>query len=155
MVADPSRLSFVSARKIIQANARIYAEDGDLLRTYRDHYNRLAIGYDHTRSTLAGQSISNDEAEILLTADLEWLHRHTLPLIDHATLTAPQWAALLSFAHSLPFGDFRQTTALARIRCGRLGQVPAEMALHTGHGGRTLRMLVRRRADEGKLWAAT
>lgn len=141
------------AQRIIAYHARIYAPDGNLLTTYRDHYDRLAIGYDHTRSTTDGQTITETEARALLASDLDWLAGQIEKLTEYALLTGYQLAALLSFGHSLPFRDFTQTTVLARIRCRRLDEVGAEMLKHSAHGTRTLQTLTKRRASEAALWA--
>lgn len=140
------------AFRIIAYHARIYAADGNLLNAYRDHYDRLAIGYDHTRSTVEGQRITEAKALELLRCDLGWLFAQIVPMLDNAALNVNQWNALLSFAHSMRFADFRQTTVLARIRCRRLDDVGAEMCKHVDHAARTLRTLMRRRASESELW---
>ena len=141
-----------SAIRIISFHARIYAPDGNVCRTYLDHYERLAIGYDHTRTTIAGQRITHEEADALLCDDLEGLRIVIPPLIEGAELGVYQWNALLSFAHSMRFADFKQTTVLARIRCRRLQDVSAEIAKHTQHVTRTLHALTKRRASESELW---
>lgn len=147
-----SRMQHGNAFQIIAYHARIYAPDGNVLRTYRDHYDRLAIGFDHTRSTVDGQTITESKAVELLRSDLAWISTQTIPLIENAALTSSQWNALLSFAHSMRFTDFRQTTVVARIRCRRLDQVAVEMQKHVDHNARTLRALMRRRASEAELW---
>lgn len=143
-----------SAFRIIAHHARIYAADGNLLRAYRDHYDRLAIGYDHTRSTVAGQTLTEAQAQELLETDLSWLRGQIVPLLEGVELPGAKWNALLSFAHSMRFTDFRQTTVVARIRCRRLADVGPEMMKHVEHDERPLRLLMRRRESEVALWDA-
>lgn len=141
-----------NAFQIIAYHARIYAPDGNVLSTYRDHYDRLAIGFDHTRGTLAEQTITEDMAHELFAADVVRLIEKIVPLIEGATLHENQWNALLSFAHSMKFSDFAQTTVVARIRCRRMADVGAEMMKHVEHDARALRLLMRRRESEVALW---
>ena len=75
-----------NAFQIIAYHARIYAPDGNVLSTYRDHYDRLAIGFDHTRGTLEDQTITEDQARELINDDLAWLMERIVPLIDGAVL---------------------------------------------------------------------
>ncbi len=141
-----------NAFQIIAYHAQIYAPDGNVLSTYRDHYDRLAIGFDHTRGTLEDQTISEDQARDLINDDLAWLLERIVPLIDGAVLYENQWNALMSFAHSMKFSDFAQTTVVARIRCRRLADAGAEMMKHVEHDARALRLLMRRRESEVALW---
>lgn len=141
-----------TAFQIISYHARIYAPDGNVLSAYRDHYDRLAIGFDHTRGTLEGETITEKESQDLITEDFAWLMGRILPIIDGSSMNANQWNALLSFAHSMKFSDFAQTTVVARIRCRRMADVGAEMMKHVEHDARALRLLMRRRESEVALW---
>ncbi len=116
---------------------------------------RWTIGYGHTRSARGGASVSEADAEALLSWDLiavtdainEW---------THAPLTQNQFDALASFVFNIGLENFRRSTTLRRLNEGRMLEAAAAMELWRRsdfEGERiVIDALVRRRASEKLLF---
>jgi lysozyme len=130
------------------------------LKAYRDSAGVCTIGYGHTGPNVRmGGTISQDEADALLTTDLQRFeaaveHSVKVPLTDY------QFGALVCFAYNVGVGAFQSSTLLKKLNAGDYAAVPTELMKWTkaavpGHKGarRELPGLVNRRSAEAGLWA--
>lgn len=116
------------------------------------------IGYGHTKtvksSDVGKRSIGESEARDLLAQDMlvaaDALSRVLGGYVED--LNDNQYAALLSFAFNV--GASPDWTIWKVIRGGRLGDVPAQLERFVFAGGKRLKGLENRRADEIALWNA-
>lgn len=123
---------------------------------YRDAAGVWTIGYGHTGRAAPppvtpGMTITPEEGEAILKADLEVFIAEISPLIETG-LTANQFSALVSFAFNVGSANFARSSVLRAVNEGRLDDVPGRLALWNKAGGRVLRGLVRRRMAEGELF---
>lgn len=117
----------------------------------------LTIGYGHTGPDVKiGQTITEEEAEDLLEADLRWACKAVednvkVPLNDN------EFAALVSFTYNVGAAAFRSSTLLRLLNQGDYGAVPSQLVRwdkSTINGQKVqLKGLARRRAAEVELWA--
>jgi lysozyme len=75
-----------------------------------------------------------------------------LVLVD---LSAPQMAALASLAYNIGINAFRASTLLRKLNAGDTSGAAREFDKWTRGGGRVLPGLVKRRADERRLFEAS
>ena len=143
------------AAELIRHFATAHCED--ILSSHRNPYDVLSIGYGHTRGAMEGQTITQMQADDLLTSDIEAVEKELHGLLFPAIrreMNANQTAAIVSFAHSLGMHIFKQTCVLARLNTRRYYDIPAELAKWNSTTTRTLRILARRRLSEGNLFCS-
>ena len=143
------------AAELIRHFAVAHCED--ILSSHRNPYDVLSIGYGHTRGAMEGQTITQAQADELLTSDIEAVEKELYSLLFPAIrreMNANQTAAIVSFAHSLGMHIFKQTCVLARLNTRRYCDVPAELAKWDTAFCRTLRVLARRRLSEANLFCS-
>ena len=109
------------------------------------------IGYGHTRTVRMGMSITQEEADQLLTGDLQIVARAVQRLVS-VPLNDNQFAALVSFAFNVGIGNLEQSTLLRLLNRGWYEQVPAQLMRWNRSRGEVLGGLSRRRGAEAKLW---
>ena len=121
--------------------------EGFSAKPYWDN-GQWSIGYG-TRSSKDAPSITRDEAERRLLAELDRSRADVLTHAAGADLTEKQIAALTSFQYN--------TGAVARVfekANGDLSAIPGIMAQWRCSGGKVLSGLVARRSVEGELFAS-
>ena len=135
------------------AIAFVARHEGCVLRAYRDAGGVLTVGYGSTAGVTPGLVITKDEARARLVADLTTagLRLEQRIGVVIAELTDQQYAALLSFVFNVGAGP--AWTIWKRLRTRQFDQVPLELMKFVNVGGRKVRGLVARRAEECKLWA--
>lgn len=109
------------------------------------------IGYGHTKGVRLGQVITEAEAEKLLIQDLKTaedeINRHLLPLKQH------QFDSLTSFVFNVGVGSFRSSTLLKRLKIDvNHPDIKNQFGRWIYAGGKRLDGLVKRRAEEAKLY---
>jgi lysozyme len=116
---------------------------------------RWTIGYGHTRSAREGASVSQSDAEALLTYDLDRIGEAIDELV-FTPLTQNQFDALASFVFNIGLEAFRRSPVLRRINEGALLQAGCAMEMWRKadfEGERiVIDALVRRRAAEKALF---
>jgi lysozyme len=135
------------------AAAFVAAHEGLRLAAYQDPAGVWTIGYGHTGAVVAGHTITRLEAEALLDEDLAIAASRLAARIAAVVeaLTEAQYSALLSFVFNV--GADPGWTIWRRLRARQFDQVPLELMKFVNAGGRKVRGLVARRAEECKLWA--
>lgn len=113
------------------------------------------IGYGHTRGVRIGEKISEQEADRLLSSDLERFHRQIKNAVK-VPITRGQYIAIMDFAFNLGATNFLSSTLLKLINNG----CPSEAAKQFGYwvyitsnGVKKVSSgLAKRRAYEAKLF---
>jgi len=112
------------------------------------------IGYGHTGERVHGGTISEDEADCLLRAELDKTKRAVLRIVK-VELSESQLAALVSFTYNCGSGALSKLVgAPGRLNDGNYESVSEIMPLYRRGGGRILDGLVKRRAWEVSLFEA-
>lgn len=109
------------------------------------------IGYGHTGSVNKGDAIDEDEADILLRADLRRFERSVSKLVG-VPLSQGQFDALVSFAFNLGGGALQRSTLRQKLNRGDYDGAAEQFMKWTRAGGRVLAGLVRRRQAEYELF---
>ena len=125
---------------------------------YLDIVGQPTIGYGTikgvTKADVGKRKITKAQALALLTKDMEEGARDLQARIGDVVqdLTDNQYSALLSFVYNLG-GKNNSWTIWKRLRARQYDQVPGELMKFVNAGGKKVKGLVNRRADEVKLWS--
>lgn len=125
--------------------------EGLRLKAYQDAVGVWTIGYGTTRGVKPGQTITTDEAQELLEADVMRFEPevHRLVKVD---LNSNQWDALLSFTYNLGASNLASSTLLKKLNAGDLAGAADEFVRWNRAGGKVLAGLTRRRQAERALF---
>ena len=111
----------------------------------------LTIGYGHTGGVKESDTITQEEAEKLLRADVfkfeEYVEDNVMVELDQG-----QFDALVAWTFNLGPGNLRESTMLKRLNEADYASVPSEMKRWNKAGGKTLDGLIRRRNAEALLF---
>lgn len=119
---------------------------------YPDTGGLLTIGYGHLLKEGENfREISKCEAEILLRQDIKDAERAIKESVK-VPLTQGQYDALVSLVYNWGEGNFKKSEALEKLNAGDYLGASEEMEEVVKSGGVVLRGLVRRRAEEKKLF---
>lgn len=133
--------------------AHVKRWEGLRLDSYRDVAGVWTVGYGHTGSPAApGVSITEQEAEVLLRADLNTAETAVSQMVK-VPLTDEQHASLVSFVFNVGVTAFAKSTLLKELNAGNYDEVPAQLQRWVFAGGKRTPGLVNRRAAEAGLWA--
>lgn len=122
--------------------------EGCRLTAYRCSAGVLTIGYGHTGSDVkSGMKITGAEATALLKKDVERFERHVEGYMDVYNFNQNQFDALVSFAFNI--GNIDQLTANGKRS---IKEISAKITAYNKAGGAVLEGLVKRRAEEKKLF---
>lgn len=125
--------------------------EGLRLTAYLDAVNVLTIGYGHTGHDVEfGQTITEDEAEALLRKDIG---RFEAAVNRLASKTSQgQFDAMVSFAFNLGEKALERSTLLKMHNAGQYQAAADQFLRWNRAGGKILRGLTRRRAQERGLY---
>lgn len=119
--------------------------------------NKWTIGYGTTeingKPVVAGMKITRSEAERLLKQDAQKFCDGVLKLV-RVPLTENQLAALTSFAYNVGLNHFKLSTMLKLINQRDFTGAAKQLDRWVYGGGRKLPGLIKRRAEERKLFEA-
>jgi len=138
-----------SGRRLIKQH------EGLRLTAYRDlgYPDLWAIGYGHTGPDVyRGLTISEDRAEALLAQDLEKHEAEVRRLTKGANTPQAAFDALVSFDFNT--GELHSSTLLKKHRAGLHAAAAREFHRWKYSNGKVMAGLIRRRADEAKLYAS-
>ena len=111
----------------------------------------LTIGYGHTGGVKESDTITQEEAEKLLRADVfkfeEYVEDNVMVELDQG-----QFDALVAWTFNLGPGNLRESTMLKKLNEADYASVPSEMKRWNRAGGKTLDGLIRRRNAEALLF---
>lgn len=125
--------------------------EGCRLTAYQDSVGVWTIGYGHTYGVYAEMTITEQQAEDYLRADLGTSESAVNRLITCA-INQNQFDALVSFAFNLGLGNFTSSTLLKKLNTGDITSAANEFEKWVKAGGEVLEGLVRRRAAEKELF---
>jgi lysozyme len=125
--------------------------EGLRLEAYLCPANVWTIGYGHTGGVLKGQTVTEAEANDLLTKDLKRFE-DAVNFMVKVTLNQNQFDALVSFTYNVGTGALSTSTLLTQLNKGNYTCVPAQLRRWNKAGSRVLEGLKKRREDEVKLW---
>ncbi len=146
------------ARRINRAGIDLIKRwEGFRSKAYRCSAGVLTIGYGHTTAAGAprvrsGMTVTRAEAERILVRDLATYERGVLSAIADVPCTDNQFAAMVSLCYNIGPGAFRRSSVAKHMRRGQPDIAATRFAAWNKAGGKVLRGLVRRRADEARLF---
>ena len=109
------------------------------------------IGYGHTAGVKQGDKINQDEADHLLTGDLEEFEGYVSNAVEVA-LDQNQFDALVAWTFNLGPSNLKSSTMLKVLNEENYSKVPSEMRRWNKAGGKVLEGLIRRRKAEALLF---
>ncbi len=125
--------------------------EGCRLEAYYCSGGVLTIGYGHTGGVKESDTITQEEAEKLLRADVfkfeEYVEDNVMVELDQS-----QFDALVAWTFNLGPGNLRESTMLKKLNNADYESVPFEMRRWNKAGGKTLDGLIRRRNAEALLF---
>jgi len=125
--------------------------EGCRLKAYYCSGGVLTIGYGHTGGVKESDTITQEEAEKLLRADVfkfeEYVEDNVMVELDQS-----QFDALVAWTFNLGPGNLRESTMLKKLNNADYESVPFEMRRWNKAGGKTLDGLIRRRNAEALLF---
>ena len=129
----------------------IKRHEGLRLKAYQDAAGVWTIGYGSTGGVRPGDVINEAQAEALLREDIRTaereVNRHKLNINQN------QFDALVSFTFNVGSGNFRSSTLLKRIKENpNHPDIKKQFGRWIYAGGKRLPGLVKRRAEEAKLY---
>lgn len=134
-----------NGRKLIQRF------EGCREKAYQDCVGVWTIGYGHTGNVRAGQVITKQEAERLLSEDLKRFEAGVEKNVK-VSLTQNQFDALVSFCYNLGVGNLQKSTLLKKLNAGDYKGAGDEFLKWNKAGGSVVKGLTNRRKDERELF---
>ena len=125
--------------------------EGCKLDAYQDVVGVWTIGYGHIEGVKQGDTISQQEADIILMSDLHDKAEEVSKLI-HYDVTQNQFDALVSFAYNLGVGNLASSTLLKMINAGSADAAADQFLRWDKAGGVEVEGLERRRKAEMELY---
>ena len=153
MKVDPQHLNDIKDAALDIAVPMIAEFEGCSLKAYKDAVGVVTIGYGHTKGVHMGDLWSQQEADSMLRQEVNEFMDHVMRYI-HVPINEHELAALTSFAYNLGLGALKRSTLLRKLNHHDEAGAAAEFKKWTHAGGKVLRGLVRRRAEEAKEFMA-
>jgi len=125
--------------------------EGCKLESYRCSADVLTIGYGHTRGVKDGDDITQEQADQMLSEDLEEFEGYVDKYVE-VDLTQNQRDALIAWTFNLGPNNLKTSTMLKELNSGNFSKVPSEIKRWNKAGGKTLDGLIRRREAESLLF---
>ena len=111
----------------------------------------LTIGYGHTKDVKEGDLVTQQEAENLLTKDLEEFEGYVLDAVE-MPMSQHQFDAMVSWTFNLGPSNLKASTMLKVLNNGAYEDVPAQIKRWNKANGKVLEGLIRRREAEALLF---
>ena len=125
--------------------------EGCRLEAYKCSAGVLTIGYGHTGGVKEDDTITQEEADKLLKADVFKFEKNVEDNVK-VELNQSQFDALVAWTFNLGVGNLRSSTMLQKLNNEDYTSVPSEMKRWNKAGGKTLDGLIRRREAESLLF---
>jgi lysozyme len=127
--------------------------EGLELKAYQDSVGVWTIGYGHTGTDVVpGLRISEDQASILLAADVAWAVTCVNKSVKSA-INQNQFDALVDFTFNLGCANLGSSTLLRLLNAGDFAGAAAQFIRWNKAGGKVLTGLTRRRQAEAMLFS--
>lgn len=126
--------------------------EGCSLTAYRDIVGILTIGFGHVgKNVVEGMSITQDEADAILAADIEHFLKLLKPMLP--PLSDNEFCAVLSLVFNIGLGHFSGSTLLRLLKAGAPKEdIANEFPKWCKAGGQVIEGLLRRRLAEKALF---
>ncbi len=134
--------------------ALIKRDEGLRLEAYTGPGGKLLIGYGHGGNVTPGMTITEAQAEALLTQDLE-AKGDVLKRAITQPMTANEFSAMLDLAYNIGTGNFRSSTLLKKFNAGDRDGAAEEFLRWNKVGGQPNAHLSARRAVEREIFLCT
>jgi len=121
--------------------------EGCRLVAYQDSVGVWTIGYGHTAGVHAGMTITQEQAEASLLADLQTA-TNAVEYSVHTPLTFEEESALVDLVFNIGSGNFSHSTLLKLLNAGDFTGATLEFDKWDKAGGKVLAGLLRRRQAE-------
>lgn len=125
--------------------------EGLSLSAYQDSGKVWTIGYGSTQGVSPGNQITFEEAELLLSDEVERVSDGVINLVK-VPLTSHEHAALISFAYNVGLGNLQRSTLLHLLNEGHKAEAANELHKWVYCNEKKLPGLVRRREAEYRLF---
>lgn len=129
----------------------VKASEGCKLTAYKDAVGVLTIGYGSTKGVHRGMTITQQEADDRLYADMDDAWQEAYALVD-VPLTQGMVDGLTSFTFNLGAGNLKKSTLLKKLNAGDADGAADEFAKWSHAGSQVLQGLVKRREAERELF---
>ena len=120
--------------------------------SYKCAADVLTIGYGHTKDVKEGDLVTQQEAENLLTKDLEEFEESVIEAVD-MPMSQHQFDALVSWTFNLGPNNLKSSSMLKVLNSGNYEDVPEQIKRWNKAGGKVLDGLIRRREAEALLFS--
>jgi len=152
MTAEQKQKSGDSNMEISQEGlALIKKFEGCELEAYKCAAGVWTIGYGSTKGVKEGDSISQEDADKLLTHEMKEYEGYINDLVE-VDLEQNQFDALVSWVFNLGPANLKSSTLLKVLNAKDYEGVPAQIKRWNKAGGKVLQGLVRRREAESLLF---
>jgi lysozyme len=125
--------------------------EGCELEAYQCSADVWTLGYGHTSGVSEGDTCTAEEAESMLTEDLQKFEGYVNDLVE-VDLTQNQFDALVAWTYNLGPGALKESTLLRKLNDGDYKDAPYQIKRWNRAGGKVLDGLVRRREAESLLF---
>jgi lysozyme len=139
-------------RRLPDGRCQAYLDRLAAKRYHSPGYNGLwTIGYGCTENVYEGLIWTEKQAEQALRKELAKHERYMTDMIK-VPVNSNQFSAMVSLCYNIGPGDIRRSTILRRLNAGDYEGTARAFAMYRMAGGKVYRGLVRRRADEARLF---
>lgn len=121
------------------------------LQAYRDIRGVATIGWGHTKDVQMGMTITQTQADLFLAEDLSEFEHYVNTYVT-ATVTQPQFDALVSLCYNIGPGNLLKSDVLKFVNTGQTDQAADAFLTLDWAGGVEVPGLLRRREAERALF---
>jgi len=134
--------------------AAIARREGNKLKAYKDSVGVLTIGVGHTSAAgppkvVSGMTITAQESDEILSRDLALFEKAVSSAVK-VLLKQSEFDALVSLAFNIGAGAFSKSTLVRKLNAGDRAGAADQFLVWNKAGGKVLKGLASRRADERK-----
>jgi GH24 family phage-related lysozyme (muramidase) len=134
----------------------IRQHEGEVLTAYLDSVGVLTIGVGHTSAAgpptvTKGMTITAAQSDEILSRDLKTFEKGVRAAVK-VKLSQNEFDALVSLAFNIGVGAFSKSTLVRKLNAGDRAGAAEQFLVWNKAGGRVLKGLSNRRADERKLF---
>lgn len=109
------------------------------------------IGYGHTKDVVAGQEITQAEADEFLREDVETFAYGVMGAVTHSP-TQPQFDAMVSLSFNIGLRNFQNSTLLRDFNMGKILDAADQFLVWNKAAGKVMPGLIIRRESERELF---
>mgnify|MGYP003638022248 CR=1 FL=1 len=118
---------------------------------YQDSVGVWTIGFGHTKGVQEGQSCSMQDAETMLSEEMDEYEGYINSMVD-VDLNQNEFDSLVAWVYNLGPTNLRESTLLKILNAGDKDGIPEQINRWNRAGGKILQGLVRRRQAESLMF---